>query len=111
MKELQSTLPVLFNLMVALGGYEGCITPVLREMAARAESPFSNQIVPAALTVSEDSDELKSLCFFPTMPILRRRRSYESDSSKKIAVCTKRHTSHQSLTPGAFTLLCQHGMS
>lgn len=84
MKELRNTLPVVFDLVVALGGYEDCITPILREMATRADSPFSTTPAapdPIIYSVSESS-ELKSLSYFPTMPIVRRRRIYECDSAK-----------------------------
>ena len=101
---------MVFDLVVALGGYEKCITPVLREMVIRVEAPFSDQTTPAPIIYSEDADETKTLCFFPTLPVLRTRRIHESDSSKKISVCTKKHTGHQSLTPGVFTLFCHHGM-
>lgn len=101
LKKLQNTLPVVFDLIVALGGYESCITPILREMIVRAECPFSEQatLITCSTAVEAEEDELKTLCFFPMLPILRRRRNHESDSCKNTFICTKKHTGHQSLTP------------
>lgn len=110
MKKLQETLPVLFELVLLLGHYPLCVTPILKEMLGKATSPFSDQHEGLVDTLSAcTQDELKTLCFFPTLPAIRRRRSYESDSAKKTTICTKKHAGHPSLTPGVFTLFCHHG--
>ena len=54
-------------------------------------------------------DEIKNLCYFPTLPLICRRRNYEADSSKRAIVCTKQETGHPSLLPAVFTLFCHHG--
>lgn len=111
MKHLQNTLPVVFDLILSLGHYPTYVTPILKEMFLKAKAPFSVHPVPSntvAVTTNTE-DEVKTLSFFPILPILRKRRHYESDCSKKTSICTKKHTGHQSLTPGVFTLYCHHG--
>lgn len=109
MKNLQETLPVVFDLILSLGYYPPYITSILKEMLHKAKAPFSEHVVPLTAVTPIPEDEMKSLCFFPNLPLLRKRRVYEADSSKTPSVCTKRHSGHQSLTPGVFTLFCQHG--
>ena len=112
MKDLQETLPVLFELILSLGHSPLFVTPVLKEMLDKTMSPFSkHEGLTDTITAPTQEDEMKTLCFFPNLPVIRYRRSYESDSTKKTTICTKKHTGHPSLTPGVFTLFCHHGMN
>ena len=114
MKQLQETTPVLFDLIFVLGHYPSIITPILKEMIIKSQVPFS--VVPSTdddINLSESGvlydDEITNLCYFPTLPLIRRRRNYEADSSKRTIVCTKQNAGHPSLLPGVFTLFCHHG--
>ena len=104
MKCLQNSLPVVFDLI------GGCSSYITREMLKKAQAPFSDHVAQSTSLVTKTENEVKSLCFFPTLPVLHLRRRYESDCSKKTSVCTKKkHTGHPSLTPGIFTIFCHHG--
>ena len=54
-----------------------------------------------------DDDEME---YFPSLPKLRDRASYQADKKKATKeACTKHKTRHPALLPGVFTLFCQHG--
>ena len=57
-----------------------------------------------------EEEELKSLCFFPSLPRVRIRRHYEADTERKATICTKKSYGHTSLSPGVFTIFCPHGL-
>ena len=111
MKELQQTIPVLFELLSPPTYFpRKLMCPILNEIMKKATAPFESglQSKSKVFQLSEE-DELKSLCFFPSLPCVRPRRCYEADTDSKAVICTKKSTAHPSLTPGIFTLFCHHG--
>ena len=118
MKFLQTTIPVLFQLTRSLGYYPSLVVPIVKEMITKSQAPFGT--IPAvdnsgtsrvgSLLESCGTKEVESLCFFPTLSIVRKRRKYKADAAKHpFKVCTKKNAGHPSLLPGVFTLFCHHG--
>lgn len=62
-------------------------------------------------TVVPDSPE-NNLEYFPSLPQQSQRGIYASDSSRSTEqpkLCEKNFAQHGSLSPGIFTMFCQHG--
>ena len=57
-----------------------------------------------------EEEQLRSLCYFPSLPRVRIRRCFEADTDRKTVVCTKKSSGHPSLLPGIFTIFCPHGL-
>jgi hypothetical protein len=47
---------------------------------------------------------------FPQLPRLRQRGVYEMDKQRDEAVCEKVISRRSTLSPGVFTILCEHGI-
>lgn len=111
MKLLQETTPVLFELLLPPTYFpRKQMSPVLNEIIKKANLPFEGcESLASDVMYLPEEHELKSLCFFPTLPRVRIRRCYEADTGSKAPICTKKSTAHPSLTPGIFTLFCPHG--
>lgn len=112
MKVLQETIPVLFELFSPPVYFpRRVMCPILNEMIKKATSLFNSQECDwlSCKGFLPEEDEIKSLCFFPSLPRIRIRRCYEADTDRKAVICTKKSTAHPSLTPGIFTLFCPHG--
>ncbi len=111
MKHLQEEIPVVFDLILSLGHYPTVITPILKEMVIKSKAPFIDLpcITEGSSEAVQQEDQLKDLCFFPTLPRIRRRRSYQADTNRRNFLCTKKSTGHPSLLPGIFTIFCHHG--
>ena len=103
-------MPVLFELLSPPGNFPRQImAPVLSALNKIALAPFGE-----ATTVDTGTSVVKgeeTLCFFPSLPRIHNRRHYEADVDTKVRLCTKKYTTHPSLTPGIFTLFCPHGIS
>ena len=113
MSQLQRTVPVLFDLLLSVETYpQQLMLSVLREMIKKSSVPFRNddKTLWSDQPVEADECVYKSLSYFPNLPRVRNRRSYEADKSTKEKICTKRGSGHPSLLPGIFTIFCQHGM-
>ena len=92
MKLLQETSPIIFE-TVSCPSYfpQKVMTPVLMEVIKKATLPFAcSGHSDSSLLPLPEEDELKSLCFFPTLPRIRMRRCYEADSNRKMPICTKK---------------------
>ena len=112
MSQLQRTVPVLFDLLLSVESYpHKLMSSVLQEMMKKSSAPFKNDDQ-SEIPVETDEDMCmyKSLSYFPNLPRVRVRRSYEADKNIKERICTKKGSGHPSLLPGIFTIFCQHGM-
>lgn len=112
MSQLQKTFPVLFDLLLSVENYpHNLMLSVLQEIVKKSTKPFNNEDE-SEIPVERDEDVCmyKSLSYFPNLPRVRVRRSYEADKNTKERICTKKSSGHPSLLPGIFTIFCQHGM-
>lgn len=111
MSQLQRTIPVLFDLLLSVESYPHQIMSlILQEMIRKSTMPFEKKTWSEQPVVANKDECLyKSLSFFPNLPRLRTRRTYEADKGTKEKICTKRGPGHPSLLPGMFTIFCQHG--
>ena len=75
------------------------------------KAPFEGNDLTGIKTYSlSQEDELKNLCFFPSLPQVHIQRHYEADAERKTTNCTKKSYGHPSLSPGVFTIFCPHGL-
>lgn len=113
MELLQKEVPVLFDLVKNLNHLpKRSLLPLIDDIIEKVHAPFnlhppdveSDNVVPINESVIQD------LSFFPTLPKVRLRGTYETDKrSHKFPGCTKQSSGHPSLLPGIFTLYCPHG--
>ena len=111
MKTLQEEIPVLFNLIRALGYYpQTLLKPLLQEMMEKAKAPFVDVAVQGTQTpLGNECSDKYSLSFFPNLPVVRSRGHYQADRKTSGQICNKKSSRHPSLLPGIFTLFCEHG--
>ena len=102
---LQQEIPVLFNLLRILKSFPTYLTPIIHEMARKAEAPFQAS---AASCISPPCNT-NDVSYFPNLPTVRSHESYEADRVVQAKICTKRALGHPTLLPGLFTLFCKHG--
>ena len=107
MSQLQRTVPVLFDLLLSVESYpQKLMSSVLQEMMKKSSTPFkSDDKSEIPVEADEDVCMYKSLSYFPNLPRVRMRRSYEADKNTKERICSKKGSGHPSLLPGIFTLL------
>ena len=105
---LQQQVPVLFDLIHRIKSFPSFLSPVLKEMADKAELPFQAILESSSnLPLAHDTQDI---AFFPHLPLLRPRGAYLSDKAAQSKICTKHRVGHPTLLPGLFTLFCKHGI-
>ena len=110
-KTLQHNVPVVFQLMASVNWEIPEYLPeILFRLIEVAKTPFSKGTC-HRLPQATGQDRSPGT-YFPSLPSLCERGQYILDSKIKSSeeVCKKAFTLHPSLTPGLFTLSCQHGM-
>lgn len=110
LKVLQEEIPVIFNLIRALGYYpKEILAPLLSELCRVAFVVFAVGDAQKPITLTEANEV--DLAYYPALPRVRVRGVYQAD--KKAGghghACRKRSSKHPSLLPGIFTIFCQHG--
>ena len=109
MQLLQREVPVFFDLVKNIKYLPTeSLVPLIDAIIEKANAPFllgsGSDDTPASRS------ELQELAFFPSLPKVRARGSYECDrKNPKLPGCTKQSSGHPSLLPGIFTLYCPHG--
>ena len=99
---------ILVELLSLPGNFPRQImSPVLDVLKRVALAPCGEVTVDNSTSLVDGEE---TLCFFPSLPRIRNRRHYEADVDTKVHLCTKKYTTHPSLTPGIFTLFCPHGV-
>ena len=97
-----------FQLLSPPGNFPRQImSPVLDVLKRVTLAPFGEVTVDNSTSLVNGEE---TLCFFPSLPRIHNRRHYEADVDTKVHLCTKKYTTHPSLTPGIFTLFCPHGV-
>ena len=104
--KLQMSVPLLYQLLSVLNctSIPSVLSPILLEMNRIAVQCFKNTTPEQHVDVF---DECNPCCYYPNLPIIRKRGVYKSDSVRKDQACTKVHRGH---LPGIFTLFCSHGI-
>lgn len=98
----QCCLPIFYCLQE--GYLQEPLRPVWREvmdMSIKALDAIPHPLHPC--------DNQKDLAFFPSLPIIRQRGTYEMDKNRTVMFCTKQSGHHPTLTPGVFMMMCEHG--
>ncbi|CAH1786457.1 unnamed protein product [Owenia fusiformis] len=106
--KLQREIPALYTLIIGQpeASIPEAVRPLLRALQYWSEYPFrSCDGVPGSDSIVE-----RELAYFPRNPMVRGRGNYSKDSATKRERCKKMYTGHQSLLPGIFTVLCEHGV-
>lgn len=110
LKVLQEEIPVVFELIRALGYFsKEILCPVLNELLKVANASFSSYGNDGGHTQDPIQSSTSQLACFPVLPRIRSRGDYQSDKKASGPICTKRRSKHPSLLPGIFTIFCQHG--
>lgn len=110
MEALQEEIPVLFDVLKVVKHLpRKNLTPLIHAIIKKADAPF---VVPPEISDTPTTTPLVSdLSYFPYLPPVRVRDTYECDCHAKQEGCTKQSSGHPSLLPGVFTLFCPHGMN
>lgn len=101
---LKEEAPMLYNVLREDTQHLEVLRPMLTHLREKVNYVLS--FTEHTLTPGEADH----LCHFPNMPQLVHRGKYFNDKDKKMDICTKKAPRHQTLTPGIFTLSCEHGM-
>ena len=108
MSTLQLEVPVLFKLLSSIHAYpKHVLGPIVDRLVEAAEAPFVDGLINVAIQALESTCD-ESLGYFPSLPVVRRRKIYGADSIKG-KICTKKSYGHPVLLPGIFTMYCKHG--
>ncbi|CAG2245842.1 unnamed protein product [Mytilus edulis] len=103
MKSIQSTIPVLFELICAVPDLPQFMRNILSAVVDITTKTF---IIDEHETSSEVTQN--ALAYFPNLPKIRCRGLYVMDKKMDEKVCTKKGSRHPSLLPGIFTVFCPH---
>lgn len=104
LRELQTEVPILFDLVTKLEIIPDSFYSLLDILIERANAPFVNKP-----DIGTSPIEESSLCFYPQMPLCRDRGIYGQDATGWKGSCTKLSKGHPTLLPGIFTAYCPHG--
>ncbi len=108
---IQEHLPVLASIVCKVGCPD-VIKPIIKELIIKAKSPyFQGKPHITGMCDTDCKCDGQDLSFFPQWPKLAHRGSYVLDSKQADShqKCTKRGSSHPTLTPGLFVMSCTHG--
>ncbi|XP_063427966.1 uncharacterized protein LOC134711349 isoform X2 [Mytilus trossulus] len=108
---LEQEVPLFFKLLKNLEWkIPEFMHPIMKELVVRAQSPFIGKI--HNISECESGCACGGIGFFPTMPTLCHRGNYRIDKKKPRmeTKCTKKRSTHPTLTPGLFTVSCIHGI-
>ena len=108
---LEQQCPVLADLLHKLKwDISVYLRDIIGELIVKAEAPFINKDI-HDIPLCDDSCTCTGTGYFPTLTKHSHRGDYILDDKKKEMAggCTKRSSSHKTLTPGLFTLSCVHG--
>ncbi|XP_052100691.1 uncharacterized protein LOC127734717 [Mytilus californianus] len=105
MKNIQSAIPVLFELICAVPDLPQFMRNILSSVVDITTKTFIIEEHETSSKVTQDS-----LAYFPNLPKIRCRGLYVMDKKMDEKVCTKKGSRHPSLLPGIFTVFCPHGI-
>lgn len=85
------------------------MVPLCNSIIEKAKALFTSENYKAEAE-PENKSILEELAYFPSLPKVRARGTFEADQhNNKVIKCTKQSSGHPSLLPGIFTLFCPHG--
>ncbi len=110
MSILQTELPVLFDLLECVAHFPvQSMSPIIERLIEKSVAPFdANSSKSDVETDDIVENVLCELSYFPCLPKVRVRGSYNVDSRRAVG-CTKQSGRHPTLLPGIFTVYCPHG--
>lgn len=102
---LKSEAPMLYSVLREGAHQLDFMRPMLQHLRAKISYIYSF----TEHVLAPVESEVERLAYFPNMPQLVARGTYEHDKHKT-DICNKKAPRHQTLTPGLFTISCEHGM-
>ncbi|KAI8516330.1 hypothetical protein Bbelb_049110 [Branchiostoma belcheri] len=124
LQKLRSDAPILADFLYEVYKAEGNRIPedvsaLVNDIMERVSLPFKNRHNNTVYPPPEEEDTFGGYSFFPTLPLVRGQATYAKDAQRRTRPrrcrdpsqrCNKMYGGHPSLSPGIFTLYCQHGV-
>ena len=109
--KIQQQAPVIASFLVGLSNPNPHVYAILQELLTIINSIFSQETTLTKHTQPTSNTSL--LCCFPCLPEVHIPAKYEADETrqtKETDSCRKLSYGHPTLSPGIFTVYCQHGV-
>eukprot|EP00058_Branchiostoma_floridae_P026343 XP_002611834.1 hypothetical protein BRAFLDRAFT_83142 [Branchiostoma floridae] len=124
LQKLRSDAPILADFLFEVYKAEGNRIPedvsaLVKDIMDRVSLPFKHKHDNSVYPPPEEEDTFGGYSFFPNLPLVRGQAKYAKDAQRRTGTrrcrepsqrCNKMYGGHPSLSPGIFTMFCQHGV-